>query len=273
MTSMPSPPATGHDPVGATPIDLAALLDQASPGRLARMAAAGEAVMALNRAFAKSGTNPVRRLIGDVGEIEPLKHYPERDIIDPDSGAQVYYHAHDIDAPGFEGDHGHIHCFLRGFALDPDAQALEAGTGPALGGSAPAGSGGRAPDVAHLVAISFDRMGAPSRLFTANRWVTNETVYPASALLPALRRFRVEVVEPCYAANLWLGHVIALFRPQVEVLLTARDAWLEQARAAGRSYADVLEDRSIEILSWCDISLEAQMRAVRTAQAAQAPSA
>ena len=132
------------------------------------MLAAGREALELAPDFlARTGDN----LVGEVLKhgFSVLDHYPKGDVFDPESHAQWYYHAHANAAR--PGEHGHFHTFLRGGGM------------PA--GIAPAPVPDLEPEarrhdlVCHLIAISMDRSGWPTGLFTTNRWVTAETWYAA----------------------------------------------------------------------------------------------
>jgi hypothetical protein len=185
-----------------------------------RVQAAREALYC-ERILAKSGGNVALSLIGGATEIVAGQHYPAGDIYDPDSGAQVYYHAHgDV-----TGEHGHSHCFLR-----PDG----------LGGP-----------IHHLIALGIDGRGRLTRLFTVNRWVTGDDWRPAADLIALLPRFDLHLARPDYLANRWLTAVVALYRDEIADLLEARDAAL-----VARDI-DVLEDRALDVLSARAVNLDA----------------
>lgn len=172
------------------------------------------------------------------------------DVYDPDSHAQYYYHAHR------DGEHGHFHCFLRaagmpeGVAPVPEARRRDW----------PAGD----KALAHLVAISMDRKGLPLRMFTTNRWVTGETLYPAQDVIRMLDRFVIDHAYPSWPTNRWITAMLRLFRPQIAALLLARDAVLA-ARAAAHPDGDVHDDRRLETISELAIDPEAQRAAIRQA--------
>jgi hypothetical protein len=79
-----------------------------------------------------------------------------------------------------------------------------------------------------------------------------------------LDRFEMDLIQPSWPVNRWLGAMVTLFRPQIEQLLHKRDAVLKAAIAA-RPGEDVLEDRELEITSICRIDTDRQIEAVRRA--------
>lgn len=108
--------------------------------------------------------------------------------------------------------------------------------------------------------IRMDHHGLPTHLFTTNRWVTGETVYAASDAVSFLDRFVLHGDWPSQEANRWLSAMFILFRPQMERLLHARDAVLESRRPAHRAAGtDIFEDRDLNVISMCTISIVDQL--------------
>ena len=228
--------------------------------RLEMMLAAGHEVRACDRVVRKVKANVVSELLKGQGTFYEYNHYPKGDVYDQEAHAQYYYHAHRKDC----GEHGHFHTFLR-------AKGMPAGVRPVPQEGAVAWPSGENA-VAHLIAISMDKRGHPTHLFTTNRWVTGETWYPAGDVLRMLDRFVIDHAYPSWPTNRWLTAMLVLFRPQIERLVLARDAtiagWLGQH--PGR---EVFEDRELEITSIAPISVEEQIEAVEQALAAAAAAA
>ncbi len=205
---------------------------------LENLRSAATVVVETSGALARRDTNVVGVLLPETGAFHVRRHYPPGDVRDPAAGTQYYYHAHR------PGEHGHFHSFFRRTAL--------AGVEPitAVGGD----SGGGAA-LSHLVAIGMDAHGVPIRLFTVNRWVVHDTVYPAAALIDRLPAFRIAQDAGGHpVTNRWITAMVALFRPQIEQLLLARDRRL--AEALGDT---VFEDRTLEVLSSCPVSVVDQL--------------
>jgi hypothetical protein len=239
---------------------MAARLAGVSQSRLELMALAGAEVTAAERAFARQQTSVVARLLRDEGTFYEWEHFPTGDIYDAVSGAQYFYHAHGATPKrvGTEGkfhnlapsahsgaqrpahEHGHFHTFLR----DPGGKATPS----------------------HIVAIAMDFHGRPNRLFTANRWVTQETWIEAPRLIGMLDRFTVDLARPSRWVNRWLAAMLRLFRPQIEELLHQRDSALAEW---GRRHPglDPGNARELEIPSQKEISLPAQIDQVARALA------
>jgi hypothetical protein len=116
----------------------------------------------------------------------------------------------------------------------------------------------------HFVAISMNKPGEPIGLFTTNRWVTDETFYPAETVIAMLDRFSMDLTYPCLATNRALTAIFKLYRPQIERLLIERDKTVKQW-AASKPGIDVYEDRDLEITSIIDINIKQQIEAVEKA--------
>jgi hypothetical protein len=121
--------------------------------------------------------------------------------------------------------------------------------------------------VCHLIAISMDRPGWPSGLFTTNRWVTVETWYAAHDVSAMLDRLDVRMGKPSWPVNRWLTQILVLFRPQIEALLQERDARVLAWQREHPEVENIYEDRRLEVTSQMAISVEAQVGALEKALA------
>lgn len=206
------------------------------------LADAAAEVVDCMRVLAKGGSSLVLEAIGG-RDFVALDHYPPGDVIDPETHGQMYFHAHPP-SPARQADFGHFHCFFRR---------------EGLAGAAPLDHPGNPADrpTAHLVAVSMDAHGRPTALFTTNRWVTDETMVPADALITALPRFAIDLAHPSWPVNRWITALVTLYRAEIADLLRARDSVL----AAGP--ADLPEDRAVEVLSQAPLDLEAKLAEVR----------
>ncbi|MDD7969641.1 DUF6969 family protein [Roseinatronobacter alkalisoli] len=118
--------------------------------------------------------------------------------------------------------------------------------------------------LSHLVALSMDRFGTPTGLFTTNRWVTAETWYPGADVIRMLPHFAIDHAYPSWPTNRWLTAMVRLFHPQIAQLIHARDAALA-ARRKAHPDRDVFEDREFEVLSETTMDVAAQMKAIAQA--------
>ena len=230
------------------------LLDRLAADDLEAMVEAGRKVLDCRRVLANTGDNVVGELLKDHETFYEWNHYPEGDVYDPLTHAQFYYHAH----PGAQrrDEHGHFHTFLQ-------PKGMPSGIRPAsLQDFAPPDDKNDA--LSHIVAVSMDHMGAPLRLFTTNRWVTGEVWYEAEDVVKLLEKFTIDIAQPSWPVNLWVSNMLVLFRPQIVELIHARDAAIANwARA--HPDRNVYEDRELEVTSVAEISVEAQLKAVRSA--------
>lgn len=176
--------------------------------------------------WAQRGLNAPALLLGDARGFVEWAHYPQPDALDPDSGWKFYYHAH---AAGQRprDEHGHFHVFL------------------------PAGEG----LFSHWIGLTLDRRGLPLRLFTTNRWVTDEQWRDASRL--AGRRPRLRGAQP-REVGAWLEDLLCLYADEVRQLQRERDLRMRLRGSDG-------DDRRLRIPSQRRVDL---LRRLRTLGAA-----
>ena len=143
----------------------------------------------------------------------------DRDVFDPASGGQWYYHCHTPSTDARE--HGHFHCFVRPEGKD----------GP----------------VHHLVAAGVDPYGKLIRLFTVNQWVVGDDWLDAEATIALLPRFDMQMPRPSYLVNRWLTAIFAAYEDEVAELVRERDRAL--ARHVPPQGTEVRQDRALEVTS------------------------
>lgn len=236
------PPVQPAAPLIPPPVAFEAL----PPARLARMVEAGTRLISTARLLAKTGCSIVEEMVGDEGRVHDYAHYPQSDVVDPESGARFFFHRHPMPWIGGEAPQalGHFHCFLP--APEPVTRGARRGSG-----------------LAHIVGIAIDRQGMPSGLFTTNRWVTDETWVEAPEAARLVDRFVVELARPSMPAAIWVTAVVQLFQPQVLALLGARDAAVD-AHSRRFPGGDALEDEALAVPSAVAVSVEAQLASLRT---------
>jgi hypothetical protein len=189
--------------------------------------------------FARSGRLPLSLVVGHGTTATIMQHYQpaEASALDGTAGAlHFFYHAHAM--PGaVRAEHGHFHVFAQ---LGKDDR--------------------QTPQYAHLLGIAVDARGLPLRLFTTNRWVTDETWLPAASVLEIVRQV-LRTKSPAEAnIELWLRAQLGVFLPQIAELLQHRDYRLAAREQAGRR-PGLLEDRRLQVLSQCMVSVEQQLSA------------
>jgi hypothetical protein len=216
--------------------------------------------------LADRGRTILDEVTGGEVDIAAWRRFPEGEVYDPASHAQYFYHCHAVpperDLP--RDEHGHFHLFLRAEGMPTGITPLllpelVIANAPLPPQSAPVNRGCR-EEVVHLVAIAIDQRGEPIRLFTTNRWVTGETWYQADDVIRMLDRFQVVAAGPSAVLNRWLGAMVALFKPEITVLLRNRDKTVTDWRWRRRT--NVFEDPRLEITSSFDIDLDARLGAV-----------
>ncbi len=231
-----------------------AVFNDLSGERLERMAAAGADVIECFRVLAKVSLNVVGEVLREQGTFYEWDHYPKGDVYDTETHSQYYYHAH----RGELGEHGHFHTFLRIKGM-PDGLAPVAYSGETAW---PEGD----DVISHIVAISMDKYGYPTDLFTTNRWVTGENWFAAADVVALIDRFAIDHAAPSWPTNRWVTAMLALFRPQIEFLLGKRDVALDAWRAKHPD-RDAFEDRDFEIASHLPISVDRQIELIDAALA------
>jgi len=223
--------------------------------RLEEMHDAAATILRCEAALAKSRMSVVSEVLRGQGDFAVWARYPKGDVFDTATHSHYFYHAH---APEemIEGENGHFHLFLRPAGLAP-------GLAPWALPGAPVPEDEAARFI-HVVAISVDAHGVPLRLFTTNRWVTDETLYRAGDAIGLLDRFAMEVAHPNWAVSEWLTAMVRFWRPQIEGLLQLRDAVLAD-RATHQPDTAASEDRGVQNTAECRLDRAAQIAAIEAA--------
>jgi hypothetical protein len=178
------------------------------------------------------------------------QHYPPGDVQDRRNGAIWFYHAHEEDDQARPwAEHGHFHLFRYTEAVREGAVAVS------MPEEFDAENGG----LCHLVAVSFDMSGLPVRIFTTNRWVAGEWMYPAVDVIALLDGFQIEG-KPYELTTRWLQALLKLYRPQIEWALLERDRrFPEMLERYGEKWG---EEKSVEVLSSVQFDLAAQIDSI-----------
>ena len=221
---------------------------------LAMYAAAADVTESIT-ALADAGKNPVTEVLGGADVVEEWAHFPPGDVFDAATQSQYYYHAHAAEER-VANEHGHFHTFVRPQKLDSTLTPV------VLSGNANADD--PASWLMHLVGISTDASGGLIRLFTTNRWVTDEAWYDDDDVIGMIDYFDMTGDTPSSALNRWVTGVIGMFHPQIADLVRARDEAVARHRAAHPD-RDVMEDRALQVTSEIPIDYLAQVRAIEAA--------
>lgn len=246
---------SGDVPSPSSDFDLERALGDLTREELLQMQDAGREMLNCQRVLQKTASNVVAELLRNSGTFYEWNHYPKGDVTDWETHSQYYYHAHPKDDR--PGEHGHFHTFLRYGGMPSGVSPLPL-THPQKPNKDRIG--------AHIVAVSMDKKGFGIKMFTVNRWVTDETWYPAEEMVRMIERFEIDHTFPSWASNRWLSASMVLFKPQILHLLQQRDQSVA-AWAAAHPDGDVFEDRGLEITSSCDIDVDRQMAALKKAMA------
>ncbi len=180
----------------------------------------------------------MRRLLPAGEDVLLWEHYPEVDVVNGPVASRYFYHCHPVEERG-EDEHGHFHIFLGKHAFPKHIRPLI---------SAP--DKRQTPKVVHLAALSISVDGLPVGWFTTNRWVTDEWLYSAKAILKILPQldFRGAMGDPL--VNGWLTAMVHLSANMIGELLEQRDQVLSLQRVGG-------ENHDVEITSKAAINLAA----------------
>ncbi|MCV2877831.1 hypothetical protein OE699_03110 [Sedimentimonas flavescens] len=232
------------------PLDLTALPVE----RLEDMHDAAATVLECEHALQKSGMSVISEVLRGQGDFVIWERYPKGDIFDSETHSHYFYHSHTPEEMA-DGENGHFHLFVRPAGLAPGLKPW-------------AFSGAVIPEdeaarFIHIGAISVDGYGRPLRLFTTNRWVTDETLYRAADIVPLLDRFAIELAHPNWAVSKWLTAMVRLHLPQLAALLHLRDAVIMDW--SSRHAAETLEDRRLQNTSEVALDIPAQIAAVEAA--------
>ena len=199
---------------------------------------------------AKKGKNILHYTLIKKRKHTTMNHYPDGDRIDYDSGSQYFYHCHREDEATQE--HGHFHTFLRYKKIPKRIQ-------PAL---LPDWDKNMDNPMAHIVAIAMDCYGKPIRLFTVNRWVTDETWYDCQHAADFIHQytFKCKKEEDAYwwALDKWVESMLHLFAPQIIWLQKERDRKIE---AWQKKYPkrNAYQDTALEEISTIPIDITTQV--------------
>ena len=228
------------------------LFENLTVEQLERMQAAGKEIQECYRVLRKSDANVVGDILKGQGTFYEWDHYPSGDVFDQETHGQYYYHAHRSEV----GEHGHFHTFMRRDGIPARIKAVANDTTTEW----PTGD----DIICHLVAVSMDKQGYPTHLFTTNRWVTGENWYRADDVSVLLDRFNIDHAYPSWPTNRWLTAMVALFRPQIAELVRQRDEKID-AWGVGHPDVEVFEDRDLEITSVTAVSVNQQIKQVERA--------
>lgn len=240
--------------MSANPPEIPFILPSLTPWRKSRLLRYAEQVLITQQQMqTTSGKNIIHYTLKKKRRHIRMNHYPKGDRMDLKTGGQYFYHCHREDEASSE--HGHFHCFLRYTHIPKYLKPKPL----------PDWDKNLKNPYAHLIAISMNRCGQPIRLFTVNRWVTDETWYDAKHLPTLINRFKMTLTDDPHWQILdqWIEGMLHLFAPQIAWLHHQRDAAMkayDQKNTDDNPY----ENNSIEELSEIAIDLKEQVQWIIT---------
>lgn len=197
----------------------------------------------------EDGKNILHYTLNDLPFHEHMIHYPKGDRIDYNTGAQYFYHC-DRENQDLE-EHGHFHCFLRYKHISKHIKPKSLSDWDKYIEN----------PMTHLVAIAMNRFGQPIRLFSVNRWVTEEIWYDACHTPSLIRRFKMTKEDSPYwqVLDQWVDGMIRLFAPQIEWLNLQRDKVMNEQLTKNPDI-NLYEHAPLEVISDISISLPQQIQ-------------
>lgn len=184
------------------------------------------------------------------GSFQEWDHYPAGDVHDRAQGCLWFYHAHSAEEAEMRPwqEHGHFHLFLYSEHFPKEQPPIALPNAPDFE------KGG----LVHVIAVSFNHQALPIRLFTTNRWVTDEWIYPARDIIQALSQFNL-TDQPYELTSRWLTSLLRIYRPQIIWALTARDQIMQEKQ---NHIENFFENQEVEILSAVEFDLPTQIDAI-----------
>lgn len=177
-------------------------------------------VLQVHAFYAARGIGLATAALAGSGEFLRWHHYPKNDATDAMNQTRFFYHAHDQDDASVQ-EHGHFHVFAKQSKAD-------------------------AQEYAHLVGISLNAKGEPTRLFTTNQWVTGEVMQSAHVLEQQMNNFDLHIHGRLAPIARWLTAMVQFYRDTVVDLLHQRDVKLSKHHAGLQA---ALKDKQIHIVS------------------------
>lgn len=174
-------------------------------------------------------------------------HYPEDDAIDVKNGYQWFYHSHSPEDRSGNAEHGHIHLFGQRKLWSRRLRSRRE-----LAFAELAGETERQAGTSHLLGIGFNAKGLPISLFTVNGWVTGDSMLTAETTAELLGHMVLDTGNANVDAV--VKSLVCLFRAEIWDLLIRRDTTL-----FGFKCADVLSNRSLEVLSMFPIDVDSKL--------------
>jgi len=230
-------------------MDLEYFLSDLTEPELRVMADAAAEVDECVRLVRNLGRNMIHEVTdGGIG-IKTKTSYPPNGFTNFDNGTHFYFHIHRDSST----EYGHFHTYGYPRALENNAIKSKR--------KLTAKKSIRKKQHAHLVAISVNKYGTPINLFTTNKWVTKEVIYPENQVVGMLDQYALKSDATLSPLERWTSALLKLFRPQIVWLISQRGSTLKSWEATYPE-SNVYEDKALEVLVDVDISIEEQREAV-----------
>ncbi|HQS84992.1 MAG: hypothetical protein B7Y25_08535 [Alphaproteobacteria bacterium 16-39-46] len=167
---------------------------------LKKIRQAAQEIVECQRILANTGHTVITELLRFSDDFFEWDPHPNDNVMDYNTGAQYYYHAHPKSKRGFK-EHGHFHTFMK------NEKPVDSETLP----------------LTHIVAISMNAYGIPQGLFTVNHWVTDGIWEDAPTVESFLGNFLIDHAQPSWVVNRWINSMLRLYEPEIINLLKERD--------------------------------------------------
>lgn len=186
---------------------------------------AAQELASIQLRYAESGRTLCIAALSGAKDFIEWRHYPNSDLVDKESGYEFYYHSHSA-AEMPSGEHGHFHVIKR-----------------------------HGEEFHHLIGIALNQQGLPVRLFTTNQWVTGESMASAKQVISSMRQFEISKKGRMSPVCRWIGALINLFLPEIEVLILSREEKIAELEHQFGSRQLALESKNHHVLTECTIDL------------------
>lgn len=198
--------------------------------------------------YAASGSSLSMAALAGSRQFTQWQHYPADDVIDTDHGTEFYYHSHPVDSENGEtrkiagrrlkanssgAEHGHFHVFCRS-------------------------SAGRR--FHHLVGISMNERGLPTRLFLTNQWVTGETWIGANQACAMRSRFECTAPGRLAPVARWITAMVHFYGDEIDDLHLARQQWVTDRAFNGPERHRLLQSRDFHVIAQTPIDLIVELK-------------
>ncbi len=212
---------------------------------------AAEIVIETIMTMASEGKPLMQRVLPDGEQPIIWEHYPDNDARSKSTLGRWYYHIH---KPGDRdpAEHGHFHLFLHRTQLVDDSGAW----------SEPANKSEKRANVVHVAGLSIDHVGIPRAWFVANRWVTDEWLYPAEKIIQHLPLYHVDDTAEDITVNRFLTAMVALYREEIADLIRRRDVYFSDIGATPDGDIALWEDKKHDILAEIPVDLDEKLESL-----------